>query len=151
MGYRIMQLRNEMMKENVIIEEGILLKRPFYVESFEFATITSMYKPHDSDLKVTLVHEYYAKALGDGFKSLELYIPAETKGENEEGILLVIPYSKSIQFDTNVQRLAGRYPWEGIFLLKPNGIISVKNGRSIERFVALPFENKMYLVKLHED
>ena len=50
-----------------------------------------------------------------------------------------------------MKQIAGRYPGEGIFLLKPNGKIKVAKGGLSEEFAALQFENKMYLVKVHEN
>ena len=46
-------------------------------------------------------------------------------------------------------KIAGRYPEEGIFLLKPNDKIELTRGKLTEKFAALQFEGKMYLIKLH--
>ena len=73
------------------------------------------------------------------------------KVEREKAIFLIIQYADSIWTKKDVERIAGRYPYEGIFILKPNDKISVKKGSVTEEFVALQFENKMYLVKIHTD
>ena len=60
--------------------------------------------------------------------------------------VLKISYKKT----SNVKQLAGRYPGEGVFLLKPNTMIDVTRGKLTEKFAAVQFENKMYLIKVHE-
>ena len=151
MGFRIMQLRYRTDSNEANIENGILLKRPYQQIYVAFGEIESMYKPYEHDLKIFEIHEYEVKDLGDGYKKIMLNLPNTVKVEKEEAIFVIIHFANSIQISNGVKKIAGRYPNEGIFVLKPNDKISVKKGSLTEEFAALQFENKMYLVKVHTD
>ena len=148
MGFRVMRLQYGTMKEKAIIKEGVVLARTNHIADFGFAKLISLLTPSDAELQVSVIHEYLINDKSDGYKDVLLNIAtSENKVENEEGILVVIRHSDLVVGKTKV---AGRYPGEGIWLLKPNDKISVTRGELTEEFVALEFENRMYLVKVHE-
>lgn len=150
MGFRIMQLKYEKTNRSASIEDGITLELPLQTIDLGFGQIQSLFTPSEKDLKVTSIHEYLVEDKGDGFKNFKINPAERVKIMNEEGILLVISYVDSIN-GINLKRLAGRYPGEGIYLLKPNDKIIVTRYGVTEKFAALQFENKMYLVKVHEN
>lgn len=156
MGFRIMQLQYEPCKDEAKIVNGFemwlstsQLRRNFFGYA-NYAIIQSFYTPEEKRL-VTSVHEYDVKELNDGFKKITLAISDTTKVEEEKAIFLMIGIgAESIKAD-NINKIAGRFPEEGIFVLKPNDKIFVTRGSLTEEFAALQFENKMYLVKVHTD
>lgn len=151
MGFRIMQLQYEPIGTTTNIEQGILLERPLQTLEIGFVKFISGYMPDEGDLKVTTIHEYSVQNICDGFKEIIIYPPIEEKVEKEEAILLIIPYAKVIKFSKGVKRIAGRYYTEGVFLLNPEDKITVMKGDITEEFIAIQIENKMYLVKIHND
>lgn len=150
MGFRIMQLQYETMKEGAEIGEGITLKKPIQMLDLGFGQIQSLFTPSEENLVVTLIHEYIVKDQKDGFKTITITPSDKVAASKEEGILLIIQQADLIENIAKVKQLAGRYPGEGVFLLKPNGKINVTRGGLTEEFAALQFENKMYLVKVHD-
>lgn len=151
MGFRIMQLKYKMDNDEANIEQGILLMRPYYQRKVNFGIIESVSKPYEYDLNVVNIHEYEIKELGDGYKKIMINVPWMVRVENEDAILLMMQNVQNIRISEGVQKIAGRYYYEGIFLLKPNNKIAVTRGSLTEEFVALQFENKMYLVKVYTD
>ncbi len=145
MGFRIMQLQYETMKEKSIVKEGIILSYPCYEKDFGFVKVQTLFTPPEQAIKIRTVSEYEVRDKGDGFKTI-IVNPCNTL-TMEEGILLIIPHATSI--NSNSKKIAGRYPEEGIFLLKPNDKIELTRGKLTEKFAALQFEGKMYLIKLH--
>ncbi|MCI8616903.1 MAG: hypothetical protein HFJ60_01355 [Clostridia bacterium] len=151
MGFRIMQLQYEQEKEEFCVKNGILSRSPYHKLNFKFGEIQSLGCPYQYDFEFYNIHEYSIYDIEDGFKRIEVSAPYIMKVEREKAIFLIIQYADSIWTKKDVERIAGRYPYEGIFILKPNDKISVKKGSVTEEFVALQFENKMYLVKIHTD
>ena len=151
MGFRIMQLQYETMKEEAKIEEGITLEIPIQMVDLGFGQIQSLFTPSKEKLKVATIHEYNVEEKKDGFKKIKITPSDQATASKEEGILLIIRQADLIENTAKINRLAGRYPGEGIFLLKPNEKIKVTRGKLTEEFAALQFENKMYLVKVHEN
>lgn len=149
MVYRIMQLQYEPNNEETEIILGILFECSLLTKDMMFATISSTYTPDEGDLKVFTTYEYKVEEKGDGFKDLKLFPVNGIEENSEDGMLLIVEYAESIIATKGVKRIVGRYCTEGIFLLKPNDKIRTKHGGIIEEFVALQFENKMYLVKLY--
>ena len=151
MGFRIMQLQYETMKKGAKIEEGITLKKPIQILNLGFGQIQSLFTPSEENLVVTLIHEYIVDDQNDCFKKLKITPADKATVSKEEGILLIIQQAELVEKSAKVKQIAGRYPGEGIFLLKPNTKIKVTQGKLAEEFAALQFENKMYLVKVHEN
>ncbi len=151
MGLRIMQLEYKRGSNEVDVQQGILLKKPYLQRYDSFGEIESIFKPCLYDLKIFKIHEYEVQELGDGYRKIKLNPPTVVDVEKEEAILVIVEYSEKIFTTKRVKKIAGRYPNEGIFILKPNDKISVKKGSVTEEFAALKFENKMYLVKVHTD
>lgn len=148
MGYRIMQLQNDIMGRKYEVIQGIHFD--INPKSFDFMRFTA-YGPEEKGEMVTRVREYDIKDWEDGFKDIHLYLPEEDEELTEEGILLLIGYIPHIK--TNAQKIAGRYSEEGVFLLKPGDKIEVYSrllgNSSISSFAAIQYEGKMYLMKLY--
>lgn len=152
MGFRIMQLKYEEMKEKANIEQGILLKKPHQTLDMNFVQFISNYAPYDYDLKVTTIHEYSVQHIGDGFKGIIISPVIEIKVKKENAIMLIVQYAKTIKLPrASGIRIAGRYCTEGVFILNHKDRILVTKDSIEEEFVALQFEGKMYLVKVHKD
>lgn len=151
MGFRIMQLQYEKMKEEAKIEEGITLEIPIQAINLGFGQIQSLFTPSEGKLVITTILEYSVEEQKDCFKKIKILPPDFYPVRKEEGILLIIRQADLIENNAKIKQLAGRYPGEGVFLLKPNGKMKVTRGKLTEEFAALQFENKMYLVKVHEN
>ncbi len=151
MEYRIMQLQYKPNRDEANIKQGITLKRPYQKVNCRFGTIESAYKPYKNNLEIYNFHDYEVLVLEDRFTGIVLHPPVVMKVEKENAIMLIVEYSEEIHTTNGVEKIAGRYPDGGIFILRPNDKISVKKGSLTEEFVALQFENKMYLVKIHTD
>ncbi len=151
MGYRIMRLKYVPLVENATVEQGIRLERPYHTLDIGYGKITSMYTP-EYDLEVRTVYDYDVKEMGDGFKQICLHTPIIEDVKEEEAVMLIVPYAYVLKWSNGVKRIAGRYPTEGVFLLKPNDKIVVgKSERTKEEFAAVQFENKMYMIKVHDE
>lgn len=149
MGYRIMQLQYEPEIRNIVLKEGITLRRPFHMADIGFSKIQSMYTP-SYDLEVSKIHEYVIDDERDGYKTLRINPPIEVEEIFEEAIILIVHYADEISISGRAKKIAGRYAYEGIFLLEPNDKIIVTKGSVIEKFAAVQFEKKMYLIKLRD-
>lgn len=53
------------------------------------------------------------------------------------------------KIDTNVKKIAGRYPYEGIFKMLPGDKISVKRSKNEweTTYIAVQADNEMFLIK----
>lgn len=149
MGFRIMQLQYETGERKIHIKEGITLRRPFHMADIGFSKIQSMYTP-PHDLEVSKIHEYVIDDDEDGYKTLRITPVIEEEVILEAAIILIVYYADDIKTSSKVKKIAGRYFYEGIFILKPNDKIIVKKGSMTEKFAAVHFEKKMYLIKLRD-
>ena len=150
MGFRIMQLQYEKTKKGANIEDGITLELPLQTIDLGFGQIQSLFTPSGRELRVTSIYDYGVEEKDDGFKNVKIDPGYRPNVIEEKGILLVIRYVDLIE-GSGLKRIAGRYPGEGIYLLKPNDKITVTRCGVTEKFAALQFENKMYLVKVHKN
>lgn len=151
MGYRIMQLKYLSLGNDATVVQGVQLERPYNTLNTNFGEIVSMYTP-EHDLDIATIHDYIVEEMRDGYKRIKLFPSVlEEKLKKEEGILLIVPYAYVLECK-DVKRIAGRYPTEGVFILKPND--KIKLGKSIcdtEVFAAVQFERRMYMIKLHNE
>lgn len=153
MGIRIMQLQYEVNKNEATIVDGYemwlspsrLYQNKFGLDSY--AIIESTFTPGEKKLVISF-HSYVVTELGDGFKKITLGISEYTKVEKEDKIFLMIGIGADSIKSDHAEKIAGRYYYEGIFILKPNDRISVTRGELTEEFLAIQFDKQMYLIKI---
>lgn len=152
MGLRIMQLQYEVNKNESIIVDGFEMWLSFRRKNYfglpgDGIKISSWDTPEEKR-NVKTVHAFEVKKLADKFKEIFLF-GLEQKVEEENEILLLVN-AGTVDIDASkINKIAGRYE-TGAFILKPNDKIIVKYQGFTEEFVALQFEKKMYLVKIHD-
>lgn len=88
----------------------------------------------------------------DGFKKIILNgsdeeVLSDCKDEVEEYLMVVVP--KALQIVSNAEKIAGRYPDEGIFTLREGDTIEVSKSIAGPRdiYMAIKARNEMFLVK----
>lgn len=150
MGFRIMQLQNQIGGKETEIIQGIALDYgPQFLEfgCFNFSGLFAVSKENNT----TKIQNYNVRELEDGFKDILIYAPLEEEEFIEEGIFLIIKYAYRIKPGKGVKKIAGRYSDEGVFLLKPGNKITVTMGSRTEEYGCSIFEDKVYLVRIHND
>lgn len=148
MGYRLMQLQKEIMGRKFELIQGVNFEtNPKMLGYARLNVLGDVKKPNI----VTTIRNYGVKDWEDGFKDIHLYLPEENETITEEKILLIIDYIPNVK--TSARRIAGRYPEEGIYVLKPGDKIEVCSkllgNSSIATFGAIQYEGKMYLMELY--
>lgn len=103
------------------------------------------------DINATKTYIYgghIVREKGDGFKSILVFNGDIDDEEKEEYLLLIIP-SGAFQLVTNAKRIAGRYPYEGIFAMYPGDKVEVSKSINSSRdvYIAVQAENEMFLIK----
>lgn len=152
-GLRIMQLQYEEKQKEAKIVDGFEMwlsswRRNYFGLPGDGIEISSWYTPEEKR-NVKAAQAFDVKNLGDGFKDIQLVV-SDQKVEEENAILLLVnPGTFSID-GTKINRLAGRFPETGAYLLEPGDRIVTSRWYFTEEFVALQFERKMYLVKIHD-
>lgn len=154
-GLHIFQLEYEACKKEAKVVDGYemwLSVSPFHRNLFGYAgyaTIESNYTPEEKR-RITSIHSYIVKELGDGFKKIIVEISDSVAVEKEDAIFLMVDTGvDKIETETG-KKIAGRFWDEGIFILQPNDQIAVTRGGVREEFVAIQFDGQMYLIKKHK-
>lgn len=150
MGYRIMQLQNQIGGEETEIIQGISLEYGPKFLGFGYINFCGVFAVSKEN-NITKIQNYDVRALEDGFKDILIYAPLKEEGFIEDGIFLIIKYANRIRPGKGVERIAGRYSEEGVFLLKPGSKITVTMGSRTEEYGCSRFEDKVYLVRIHND
>lgn len=149
MGYRIMQLQNQIGGDETEIIQGISLDYSLRFLEFGYFNFFSVSEKKENN--ITKIQDYDVKEMGDGFKNILIYAPLKEEEFREESIFLIIEHAYRIRPGEGVERIAGRYSEEGVFLLKPGNKITVTMGSRTEEYACSKFEDKVYLLKIHND
>lgn len=156
MGIRIMQLQFEGGKREAKIVDGYemwlsssSMRRNIFGSAGDGIIISSFYTPEEKRNVIT-VHEFNVKDLEDGFKEIQFTVSDDVKVEEENQILLMIDTAVDFVEGEKINKIAGRYESVGVFLLNPGEKITISRGGLKQAFVALAFEKKMYLCKIHD-
>ena len=155
MGIRIMQLQFEAGKREAKIVDGYemwlsarIVRRNTFGAAGDGIIISSLYTSEEKR-NVTTVHGVNVRKLGDEFKEIIL-AGVDVKVEEENQILLLIDTAVDFVQGEKINKIAGRYESVGAFLLNPEEKITISRGGLKQTFVALQFEKKMYLCKVHD-
>ena len=120
--------------------------------------IVSSYTPEHKKV-VTTINGYNIEEMKEGFKKITFEISANNQEREEDEIMLMIEDCneryKIRTENCNIEksRIGGSHRNKGIFILKPNEKINLLgcDGNIDEEFVAIKYEGKMYLIKVHKD
>ena len=152
MGFRIMQLQNQIGGKETEIIQGISLEYGPKFLDFGYINFSGSFALVKENLvNITKIQDYDVSDLGDGFKDIFFYAPLEGEKFREEGVLLIIKFASRIEPGKGVKKVAGRYSEEGVFLLEPESKITVTMGSRTEEYGCAKFEDKVYLVRIHND
>ena len=120
--------------------------------------IVSSYTPEHKKV-VTTISGYNIEEMQEGFKKITFEISSNKQECEEDEIMLMIgDCNERYKIKTencNIKKsiIGGSYRNKGIFILKPNEKINLLDcdGNIEEEFVAIKYEGKMYLIKVHKD
>lgn len=83
----------------------------------------------------------------DGFKEVMIFNGELSEEDNEEYLLVIIPYA--FQLKTNAKKIAGRYPNEAILEMYAGNTVEVSKSSNGKRdiYMAVKAGNEMFLIK----
>lgn len=140
---RIARLLGKPLEEGFEVEYGIDYKQGNY-HDFSFAEIS--FGNIDSSVSKTYIcGGYMVKEKRDGFKEIVIFNGDLRADENENMLLVIIPYATRIVSES--KRVAGRYPTEAILEMHEGDTVEVSKGLGFETYMAVKAGNELLLVK----
>lgn len=140
---RIVRLLGKPLEEGFEVKYGIDYKQGNY-HDFSFAEIS--FRNINSNVSKTYIYGgYMVKEKGDGFKEIVIFNGDLRADENENMLLVIIPYATKIVSES--KRVAGRYPTEAILEMHEGDTVEVSKGLGFETYMAVKAGNELLLVK----
>lgn len=102
----------------------------------------------NSDITKTYIYGgHLVKEKADGFKEVLIFNGELSEEDNEEYLLVIIPYAT--QLKTEAKKIAGRYPHEAILEMHAGDTVEVSKSANGSRdiYMAVQAENEMFLIK----
>lgn len=99
----------------------------------------------DPNSEVNTYAGYMIKTGKDSFCDMWVENRQLHDGEDEQEIMLFVDWGGDSKIESSTQRIAGRYWYEGVYILK-NGDFVKANGQT---FKAVKVDNEMHLIEMY--
>lgn len=143
---KVVQLLNPSMSDDQEIVYGINLDNNLGRYHLNFGTI-SFANLNPATSKTYIYGGHIVTEKGDGFKDVLIFNGNLSENNNEEYLLVVIPYAA--QITTSGKKIAGRYYNEAILEMFPGDTVKIKHSihsKSVV-YMAVQAGNEMFLIK----
>ena len=148
---KIVMLHGIPMEEGYRVDYGIECNR-FGIKDFVFVTFHYEYGSNYAR-KTYIRGGHHIENERDGFKKITLFgkdseVFADCKDEKEDYLMVIIP--KSMYIASKAEKVAGRYPDEGVWVMVEGESIEVSKGAGApkETYMVVRGGKDLFLVKL---